>query len=564
MTQFKELVALAEKLAGLTSRSEKIALVSSFLRELQDGEVRKAVLILTGRIFPSSEEKRLDVSWSILWSVLRDMAVASDEEIGKALEGAVDGGEAVRKAMESLEMRRQAQLFSSQLTIGEVYSYYGKIASATGKGSRNRKKLLLKSMLSAVTPAEADIIAKSLIGDMRLGFHEGLMEEAVADAFSVSPKLVRRAVMLSGDLSYVASEAKRSGVKALEVIDISLFRPVKPMLAQAIESLGEVLKEMGMASFEFKLDGVRVQIHKSGEKVKIFSRRMTDITSSLPELVEEFASGFAAKEAIIDGEAIAIGEKGRPMPFQYVSRRLRRKRRVLDYAQALPMRLYVFDLLHLDGKKLVDLPYEERRTILKEESEANVIEALITGDEREADEFLQEALRLGHEGLVAKRLNSPYTPGVRGKNWLKMKPTLPELDLVIVAAERGYGRRHEWLSDYYLAARDEESGKFLVVGKTFKGLTDEEFEEMTRRLHEIAISRQGHLIRVQPRIVVEVAFNEVQKSPKYESEMALRFARIKRIRDDKGPEESDTIETVRKIFEKQFESKARPSGTKAI
>ncbi|HIE23655.1 MAG TPA: ATP-dependent DNA ligase, partial [Candidatus Korarchaeota archaeon] len=427
-----------------------------------------------------------------------------------------------------------------------------------GAKSRRLKEDLLFSLFSLADTDEAEFLARNLTGEMRIGLHEGLMEEAIAKAFQIPARLVRRAVMLSGDMSAVALEAKRGGARALKKIRIEVFRPLKPMLATDADSIEEVLRELKRASFEYKLDGIRLQMHARDGKIRAFTRRLTDVTDSLPDVVAQFSEIFGDREIVADGEAIAISPEGRPLPFQFVSRRLRRKSEIARSIQKIPLRLFLFDILHIDGKMLIDEPYSERRNLLESLVDKEwLVPAKVCEKEAEVKDFLQEALDKGHEGLIAKRLDSAYTPGVRGKNWFKIKPVLATLDLVIVAAERGYGRRHRWLSDYYLAARDEETGRFLVVGKTFKGLTDQEFEMMTQRLRELAYYDDGHLVKVKPSVVVEVAFNEVQKSPKYESGLALRFARIISIRDDKTPEEANSIQNIRKLYEKQFLYKGR-------
>jgi len=331
------------------------------------------------------------------------------------------------------------------------------------------------------------------------------------------------------------------------------------MMAQMAANADEALKEHGgETALEYKLDGARIQIHKSGDNVKVYSRRLTDVTDSLPEVVQLVNEQVKAHEAILEGEVIAIGEKGTPMLFQHLMRRFRRVHEIEEMTKQIPVRLYLFDVLYADGKSLIDEPYRERRNKLQQiAGSIQLTKQIVTSDLQEAEDFLKEALREGHEGLVAKKLDSLYTPGIRGKRWFKIKKILEPLDLVIVAAEYGYGRRRGWLSDYYLAARDAETSELLTVGKTFKGLTDEEIIAMTQRLKELAVREEHGRVVVVPKIVVEVAYNEIQKSPTYKCGMALRFARITRIRDDKSPEEIDTIQRVREIYERQYEKKAR-------
>ena len=302
----------------------------------------------------------------------------------------------------------------------------------------------------------------------------------------------------------------------------------------------------------------RVQIHKQSGTVQIFSRRLTNVTESLPEIVQIIKQNVQSESAIVEGEVIALDSAGFPIAFQHLMRRFKRVRDIAGMAQRIPLSLYLFDVLYLNGESLITLPYTRRRQILNENAgDIALSKQTVTSSLAAAQTFLKEAIAAGQEGLMAKKLDSPYTPGRRGKKWLKIKTVLESLDLVISAAEYGYGRRKGWLSDYYLAARDPQTGEFLDVGKTFKGLTDTEIIDLTKRLKDITVVEQGHRVIVIPKIAVEVAYNEIQKSPKYKSQMALRFARISRIRDDKSPQEADSIDKVKEIYEKQFQSKGK-------
>jgi len=383
----------------------------------------------------------------------------------------------------------------------------------------------------------------------------------VSQAFHINPKAVRRASMLVGDLGEVAKIAKTEGAKGIDSLTFRFFRPIKPMLAQHGESISEVLKEHnGKTALEFKLDGARIQIHKLKDQVRIYSRRLTDVTNSLPEIVDLVKERINAN-VVLEGEVIAVGRNGKPLPFQHLMKRFRRLHNVKELIMSVPIELFLFDILYLNGKLMVDLPYIERRKILSEICGGiQLTPQIIAEDEVTIESFLEKAINEGHEGLMAKRLDSLYEPGSRRKNWIKIKKTLEPLDLVIVAAEYGYGRRHRWLSDCYLAAREENTGRLLVVGKTFKGLTDEEIIELTKRLKDLAIITEGRKVVVKPEIVVEVLYNEIQKSPKYDSGVSLRFARISRIRYDKKVEDIDTIGRVLKIYEEQFGKKSRFNG----
>ena len=417
----------------------------------------------------------------------------------------------------------------------------------------------MEALLSLASPLEAKYLVKIFIGEMRTGFHEGLMEQAVSNAFQIPQELIQKASMTVGDIGEVAVKAKIEGKDSLFKIGFTVFRPVKLMLAQMADGVADALKEHGgKTAFEYKLDGARVQIHKLGDDARIFSRRLTDVTESLPEIVEIVRKNVKAEDAILEGEVIAVDNQGSPIPFQHLMRRFKRVHAIEDAAERIPLKLYLFDILYCNGESLISTSYLQRRQILAENAgEIQLTAQRIIGKIEEAEQFLKEAIDAGHEGLMAKKPESPYIPGTRGKHWLKIKLVLEPLDLVIVAAEYGYGRRHGWLSDYYLAARDVETGEFLLVGKTFKGLTDAEIVEMTKRLKELAVKEERRRVVVIPQIVVEVVYNEIQKSPKYKCGMALRFARISRIREEKTPEEADTIQRVREIYEKQFLKKGR-------
>jgi DNA ligase-1 len=471
-----------------------------------------------------------------------------------------DVGSAVKSVFEASKIRKQATLFEKPMSILEVRQTLENIAEASGQGSRERKERLIEALLGQASPVEAKYLVKIMIGEMRTGFHEGLMEMAVARAFEVPLGTVQTANMVTGDIGEAASILKAKGKKGITDLGLRVFRPIKSMMAQMAASVREALNEAcGPMALEYKLDGARIQIHKSTDNVRIYSRRLTDVTESLPEILELVRREVKARDAILEGEVIAVAkDKASPLLFQHLMRRFRRLHKVDEMTHEIPIELQLFDIIYYDGKSLIDVPYEQRRRKLSEiVGSIQLTRQIVTDDVGQAEAFLTEALRSGHEGLVAKKLDSPYTPGIRGKRWFKIKQILDPLDLVIVAAEWGYGRRHNWLSDYYLAARDAETERFLTVGKTFKGLTDEEIIEMTERLKGLVVREEPHRVVVVPKIVVEVAYNEIQKSPKYECGMALRFARISRIRDDKSVDDADTIQRVREISEKQFEKKAR-------
>jgi DNA ligase-1 len=541
----------------MRKRIPMVKLVSDFLKTLEPEEIESAVSMILGRALPQGSQQSLDVSWATLSEIIKRITGVSWQVFTEAFNKTGDVGAAAKIVFENSRVKKQMPLFGETLTVRGVRRSFEAIAEAAGQGSRDKKERLIEALLSYASPLEAKYLVKIIIGEMRTGFHEGLMEQAISEAFNVPLEIVQRASMVLGDVGMVAAIAKNEGRDGLLRVDFKIFRPVKLMLAQMAADVVEAIKEHGgKTAFEYKLDGARVQIHKEGENVKIFSRRLSDVTESIPEIVELVRRNVKVESTILEGEVIAVDEKGHPLPFQHLMRRFKRVHEVEHLASAIPVRLYLFDILYLNGQSLISLPYIERRRILAENAgEIPLTRQIITGNVEEAERFLAEAVNAGHEGLMAKKVDSEYVPGIRGKRWLKIKPTLPTLDLVIVAAEYGYGRRRGWLSDYYLAARDAETGEFLTVGKTFKGLTDAEIVEMTKRLKELALKEEPRRVYVIPKIVVEVAYNEIQKSPKYRCGMALRFARITRIREDKTPEEADTIQRVREIYESQFSKK---------
>jgi DNA ligase-1 len=554
-TPFARLAHLGEQLERTTKRLEMAALLADFLRGLSPEEIPPAVRLTIGQVFPEWDGRTLNVSWKAVMTVVDGLTEASPAVHDEISAQAVDGGEAVRML---LERARRQPSNSPPLTILEVFHTFEDIAETAGKGSRARKEALLQELLIRATPVEAKYLTKVIYQEMRHGVSEGIMLDALAKAAGVKTRLVRRANQLWGDLGEVALVALTEGEAGLKKATVRLFRPLKPMLAQTAGDLAEAFERYkGRMALEYKLDGARVQIHRRGDEVRIYSRHLAEVTASLPDVVGEVRGKLAAEEAILEGEAVAVDNRGRPMPFQHLMRRFRRKHAVAATIQEIPVQLHLFDILYLNGKTLVDAPCQKRwATLGKAAEKLNVVRRLIPKTIEEGEAFAEAAYRDGHEGVMAKDLDSAYTPGVRGKAWLKLKHVI-SLDLVIVAADWGYGRRHGWLSNYHLAARDADTDKYLVVGKTFKGLTDDEFRDMTERLLALERWRKRGTVFVQPKVVVEVLFNEIQESSQYQSGLALRFARISRMREDKTAAEADTIQTLRQLYEKQFQYKGR-------
>jgi len=467
-TGFQVLAELCEKLEATHKRTVMVDLVADFLNQLSVDEVGPAVSMLLGQALPKWDQRVLEISWATLSDVIKRLTNVNWTNFREAFANTGDIGAATKILFESSKVRRQATLFERPLTVLEVRRALEATAEIAGYSSRERKERLLETLFSQATALEAKYLVKIIIGEMRTGFYEGLMELAVSKAFNIPIKVVQTATMLSGDVAEVAEIAKSHGKEGVSKLKLQVFRPFRPMMAQNCESIEEALvAHGGETAFEYKLDGARIQIHKHDGEAKIFSRRLTDVTESLPEIVELVKSRVKAKKAVLEGEVVAVGEDRSPMLFQHLMRRFRRVHRIKEMQRQVPIELYLFDIIYLNDESLIELPYIERRMKLKEIcGDIPLTEQLITKSAEEANRFLEEAIEAGHEGLMAKKLDSMYTPGIRGKRWFKIKKTLEPLDLVIVGAEWGYGRRHNWLSDYYLAARDTETGRFLAVGKT--------------------------------------------------------------------------------------------------
>ena len=433
------------------------------------------------------------------------------------------------------------------LTVRAVSEALGEVEAARGAGSQERRELLLGRLFRAATRLEQEFLVRLLMGELRQGAQESLVLDAVARASGVAPERIRRAVMLRGEAGGVGRAVLEGGSGALAGDAVELFRAVKPMLAGSADGVFEALERMGTAAFEYKLDGARLQVHKEGGEVRVFTRSLSDETDALPEIVEAVRA-LSPRSLVVDGEAIALGKGGAPRPFQETMRRFGRKRDVTGLVKALPLTPFFFDVLYLDGEPTIDLPLSERHRVLSDVLPPGAMTPRIVTDSASAAEaFLVAALEAGHEGLVAKDLGAPYAAGRRGKAWLKIKPCLTA-DFVVLAAEWGHGRRQGWLSNLHLGARGEATGELVMVGKTFKGMTDDMLRWQTERLQDLATERTSWLVRVRPELLVEVAFDGVQASPRYPGGVALRFARVKGYREDKTPEEADTLAGLREIL----------------
>jgi DNA ligase-1 len=515
MTRLAELVTASRRVGATASRLAKVSELAKLLRRLQPEEIEIAVAYLSGEM----RQGKLGVGYATLAE-------------------ARSGG--ARRA--SLELRAVDDALDA-------------LAKTKGKGSAAERARKLGQLFARATRDEQDFLVRLLVGELRQGALEGVMVDAIAQAAALPPDDVRRAAMYAGGLPAIARTALAEGASGLAQFGIRLLQPVQPMLAQSADNVTNALDFLGTAAVDWKLDGARVQVHKAGDDVRVFTRNLNDVTAAVPEIVAAVRP-LPARELILDGEAIALAPGGAPQPFQVTMRRFGRKLDVDAMRQALPLSVFFFDVLRRDAENLTERPARDRLEVLAGAlPKPLVIPRIVTGDPAAAEAFFKDAIRRGHEGVVAKALDAPYEAGRRGASWLKVKRA-QTLDLVVLAAEWGHGRRKGWLSNLHLSARDPLAGRFVMLGKTFKGLTDELLAWQTQALLEREVGRDEYTVYVRPELVVEIAFDGLQASPHYPGGLALRFARVKRYRPDKRAEQADTIDAVRAIYAAQTRDEA--------
>jgi DNA ligase 1 len=516
-----ELTALSSSVAGARKRTDKTKLIAACLSSALPEERGLAALYLTGAV----RQTKLGIGYAQLSSV-REVTPAP----------------------------------APSLAVTDVDAALSELALTKGSGSNARRLALLRGLFARATAAEQSFLARLVLGELRQGALESLVLDALASATGVANAVLRRAQMLSGDLLEVAKVASESGEAGLAAFDLTLFRPVAPMLAEpardVVDALERLLRDDARtAIFETKLDGARVQVHRRGSEVKVYTRALNDVTAAVPEVVA-LVQTFLALELVLDGEVIALRDDGTPLPFQETMRRFGRRLDVESLQEQLPLSTFFFDCLYVDGESLLHASTEARGMALAKVAPAEArVARIVTGDREQAQAFLQSALDRGHEGVMAKALDAPYFAGSRGASWLKLK-SAHTLDLVVLAAEWGSGRRTGSLSNLHLGARDPEHGGFVMLGKTFKGLTDAMLRSQTEQLLALETHRDAYTVYVRPELVVEIEFNDVQTSPHYPGGVALRFARVKRYRPDKAATEADTIAQVREIHARSMGPRA--------
>jgi DNA ligase-1 len=537
---FIDFSEFCDRLESISGRLETIDLIAEKLPELSDEDIPVFLRFITGRVFPDYSQDKIGIGPNHVYeSVAYVIGKNKDYVIRK-----INTGGDVGKAVENLLAKKeQTSFFSDTLELAGVFSDFKAISEVKGSKSQKEKLKFVKRLFANAKPIEGRYLARIMLSEMRIGVGDGNVREAVAKAFSVPAALVEHAYQAVNDLGEVALLAKR-GEKALEEVNIELFRPVKMMLAKQ-GTIAEMIQEQGSIAAEFKYDGTRFQFHKRGDEFKIYSRKLEDVTDAMPD-ISELLMNCTEHDVILDGEIIAV-KNGKPMPFQYVLKRFRRRHDIEAHVENIRLIPNVFDILLLDNESQIEKPFTERRRILEENVREYVAPQIVSGDISEVEEFYRDALDEGHEGIMVKSLSAAYTPGQRVREWIKIKPEVDTIDLAVIGAEWGEGKRAGYFGSFLLACRDEND-ELYPVSKVATGISDEMLALIYDSLKESVISESGNFVRFEPETVFEVGYAEIQKSVNYESGYALRFPRFIRMRDDKGIDEIETISSINERF----------------
>ncbi|MBR9690040.1 MAG: ATP-dependent DNA ligase, partial [Candidatus Altiarchaeota archaeon] len=505
-----------------------------------------------GRVFPPWSSEDLNMADKMAISSIARVAGSNKDEVITSLKKEGDLGSSTEYL---LSLKRQSTLFKETLTLDKVYSAFEKIASSEGIGSVEKKLSILSELISNASPEEAKYIVRTVLGQLRIGVGEGIVRDAISTAFNVPSKLIEASHAVLNDFGEVAELASK-GERHLIGVKLRPGRPLQVMLYPKTESVSDAIEKLGdKIQAEYKYDGFRTQIHKTGDEVKVFTRRLEDVTTQFPDIAQEIRLHVSADEAVFDSESVGVAKDGSFVPFQTISQRIKRKYGIHQMVKNIPIETHLFDILYLNGKNLIDLPLKERLELLKKSftpSKGLRLVDFIQGNQTEVEAFYEKALGDGVEGLMLKSLDSPYKPGQRVGKGYKLKPKADSLELVVTGAEWGEGKRANWLSSYILAARYSKTGELKGVGRMATGMTESQMESLTNEMKKLVVSEKGKIVELKPTIVMEVAYQELQKSSKYSSGFALRFPRLVRVREDRGPEDIDTVERIQHLFEIQF------------
>jgi len=539
---FSEFSDICEILEATPGRLDRVAIVAEVLPTLSDDELPIFVRFLMGNVFPDWSPEKVGIGPNHVYDAVAYVAGKKKSDVISIINKTGDVGAAVE---EILQAKSQMSFFTESLELTGVYQdllYLSRIGGAT---SQREKLKVVRRLFANAAPVQGKYLARLLLSELRIGVGEGNLRDAIAGAFGVSAEQVSHAHQAANDLGEVAVLA-RKGEDALKAVTIELFRPVKMMLAQA-GTITAMVEKQGSVAAEYKYDGTRFQFHKMGDRCEIYSRRLENVTDAIPD-VAEILKNATNHDVILDGEVIAV-EDGRPMPFQYVLRRFRRKHDVASHMDSIQLVPNLFDILYCDGEMLIDLPFEQRRARLDEVVRIHVAPQLVSGDVDEIENFYRKALDNGHEGIMVKSLSASYSPGARVREWVKIKPAVDTIDLVVTSAEWGEGKRAGVYGSFLLACLDED--RLIPISRVATGFSDEDLQEVYAMLKEMVLSSHGKEVDVEPLLVVEVGYAEIQKSVNYEGGFALRFPRFIRIRDDKGTDEIETLSSIKERFAAQ-------------
>ena len=550
LMQYIHLASLYERLESTSKKLEKRDILAEFYSKCNDLDLYIVVLMSMGEVFPSGEQD-LGVAGRLMQRIISKSCGIVEKDMMRKFKETGDLG---LTAEQFILKKRQPSLASKDLTVQKVFDNLRKLPEISGTGSVERKIALVSELLVFAGPKEARYIVRTILGDMRIGVAAGIVRDAIAMAFEKDKKEVESAYDFTGDFGSVAQMARKGKFTA----EMQLFTPVRVMLADHAKNLEEALEKFkdplvdyyAPTRVEWKYDGFRIQCHKDGNKVKIFSRRLDDVTNQFPDIVLMVKENVTAKRCIIEGEAVAIDTKGSPLAFQSLSRRIQRKYEIEKMVKEIPVQVNLFDLIYFDGENWMDRPLKERWQKLKEivvKNESFMLAQYIeTENPKEAVIFYREAIEKGQEGVIVKNLDAKYQPGKRVGYWLKVKEILEPLDLVVTGAEWGEGKRAKWLGSLILAAK--KGDEFVETGRMASGLTEQQMEDLTKEIKPLIISEEGKIVKIKPKIVLEIGYEEIQRSPKYPSGYALRFPRLLRIRDDKLPRDVNTVKEIEKLF----------------
>jgi len=580
--QYSKLVEVYEKLEATTKRLEHTYIISEFLKKISLEYLGTTILLLEGRVFPRWDEREMGIASKIM---AKAIGLASGESKERIISEWKKTGDLGTVTYNFIKKKKQATLGAHELSVKKVLENLREIATIQGAGTVDKKISLVAELLTSAKPNEAKYIVRTILDDMRIGIGEGSIRDAIAWAFfgdklgiryskdenkigledrekyNEYVDVVQRAYDITNDFAPVAEAAKKHGLKGLEEVSMKIGVPLKVMLALKVENIDEGFERCGKpAEFQFKYDGMRMQIHKNGNDIKIFTRRLENVTKQFPEVVDYIKRYVDEKEAIFDSEAVGYSKKtGKYLPFQNISQRIKRKYGIDKMSEDMPVEVNVFDIISYKGKSVVNKPFEERKEIIRKivkntPKKIKVAESIVTADEKEVEDFYKKAVDSGNEGLMIKKLDAPYKPGGRVGFMVKLKGTKENLDLVVVKAEWGEGKRSKWLSSYTLACRHDD--KFLEVGKASTGLKEKReeglsFAEMTDMLKPLIKKEEGKEVEVKPEVVIEVGYEEIQKSPTYSSGYALRFPRVIQLREDRGPDDASTLKMVERFYNEQ-------------